>query len=196
MIKFGDKSNDFLNYDEIVNEYLLPIYKSDLSEDENYCLSEFLGGTIEGYNLIESACKGLKIEHVYDIGSCYGHQSILFLKNGIKYTGIEQCSYMNPRFTEEGAKYIMKRFPCYIPQEDDRTTWNHSAVISSLCITFLQKDEDELKWQIRQMCLNSKYFIVIVSKKYIDLLKEHYYVIAYMNDVFVGKVGERSNNHG
>ena len=173
---------------KIVARHYVLIYKNKITtEEERYCLSEFMDGTVSFYFGIVAACKKLGIQYVYDIGCCYGHQSVMFLKEGIGYTGIERSTYIQPRFTEIGARYEMKHFPCdFLSYE----AWENSAMVSSLCITFLQKDEQELRDQIIAMCKHAQYYIGTVNKKHLDLIEEYYDTISYNNDIdglYVGK---------
>ena len=170
---------------EIAAKYYTPIYEDKkTTEEEEYCLSEFLDGTIDFYVGIVAACKKLGIKYVYDIGCCYGHQSILFLKGGIGYTGIERCTYVWPRFTEAGARYELKHFPCdFLTYE----AWENAAMVSSLCITFLQQDEQELRDQIIAMCKNAKYYIGTINNKYLGLIEEYYDTVSYNDDLYIGR---------
>ena len=170
---------------KIVARHYIPIYKNKITtEDEEYCLSEFMDGGLHFYQRIMIACKKLGIQYVYDIGCCYGHQAILFLKEGIGYTGIERSTYIRPRFIKAGARYEMKHFPCDLLTYG---TWEDSAMISSLCITFLQDNEQELRDQVIAMCKDAKYYIGTVSTEYLDLIEEYYDTVSYNDNLYIGK---------
>ena len=120
-------------FDETYSDILCQHDAGELPEEKAYCFEEFWDGGYDVYCDIADVCQSRGITTVYDIGSCYGFQSRIFEKRGIRYIGIESTDSANDSLSGEQVSYIQGEYPFPINVEDKA----HTAAISSLCVGYL-----------------------------------------------------------
>ena len=164
---------------------------SDAADMEMYCIDEVMADIYDGrkpetperyegilnwYDLTAEIAEELGVDHVYDIGCAYGHQSVIYEAAGIRYTGIDMYDFENP-FPDNGADYIIRKYPFSIPREDD----DLRMAVSHLCLGWFSSREPEIQeMEFQQIAEDFDYYMCQVPyrinkenlyDKYFDTLK-------------------------
>lgn len=164
---------------------------SDAADMEMYCIDEVMTDIYDGrkpetperyegilnwYDLTAEIAEELGVDHVYDIGCAYGHQSVIYEAAGIRYTGIDMYDFENP-FPDNGADYIIRKYPFSIPREDD----DLRMAVSHLCLGWFSSREPEIQeMEFQQIAEDFDYYMCQVPyrinkenlyDKYFDTLK-------------------------
>ena len=164
---------------------------SDAADMEMYCIDEVMTDIYDGrkpetperyegilnwYDLTAEIAEELGVDHVYDIGCAYGHQSVIYEAAGIRYTGIDMYDFENP-FPDNGADYIIRKYPFSIPREDD----DLRMAVSHLCLGWFSSREPEIQeMEFQQIAEDFDYYMCQVpyrinkeklNNKYFDTLK-------------------------
>ena len=164
---------------------------SDAADMEMYCIDEVMTDIYDGrkpetperyegilnwYDLTAEIAEELGVDHVYDIGCAYGHQSVIYETAGIRYTGIDMYDFENP-FPDNGADYIIRKYPFSIPREDD----DLRMAVSHLCLGWFSSREPEIQeMEFQQIAEDFDYYMCQVPyrinkenlyDKYFDTLK-------------------------
>lgn len=164
---------------------------SDAADMEMYCIDEVMADIYDGrkpetperyegilnwYDLTAEIAEELGVDHVYDIGCAYGHQSVIYETAGIRYTGIDMYDFDNP-FPDNGADYIIRKYPFSIPREDG----DLRMAVSHLCLGWFSSREPEIQeHELRQIAADFDYYMCQIPDridkenlydKYFDTLK-------------------------
>lgn len=164
---------------------------SDAADMEMYCIDEVMADIYDGrkpetperyegilnwYDLTAEIAEELGVDHVYDMGCAYGHQSVIYEAAGIRYTGIDMYDFENP-FPDNGADYIIRKYPFSIPREDD----DLRMAVSHLCLGWFSSREPEIQeMEFQQIAEDFDYYMCQVPyrinkenlyDKYFDTLK-------------------------
>ena len=133
-------------------------------------------GILNWYDLTAEIAEELGVDHVYDIGCAYGHQSVIYEAAGIRYTGIDMYDFENP-FPDNGADYIIRKYPFSIQREDD----DLRMAVSHLCLGWFSSREPEIQeMEFQQIAEDFDYYMCQVPyrinkenlyDKYFDTLK-------------------------
>jgi SAM-dependent methyltransferase len=141
---------------EEINEYS---YFDFLQADDS--LNHFLGcDGMTTYIKMLNICQKNNIKKVYDIGCGIGWQSEIFLRGGVKYTGIdnEKLSFWKENMTDD-INYIEKEYPFRIDSKPDE------VVISSMCISWgCYFEIEEVKKQAKIIGMDFEQAILYLSK--------------------------------
>ena len=149
---------------------------SDAADMEMYCIDEVMTDIYDGrkpetperyegilnwYDLTAEIAEELGVDHVYDIGCAYGHQSVIYETAGIRYTGIDMYDFDNP-FPDNGADYIIRKYPFSIPREDG----DLRMAVSHLCLGWFSSREPEIQeHELRQIAADFDYYMCQVPDK-------------------------------
>ncbi|MFW6028720.1 MAG: hypothetical protein ACOCRO_00555 [Halanaerobiales bacterium] len=127
----------------------------------DHSLSHFFQSGITTYLEMLNICQENNIVKVYDVGCGYGWQSEIFLRGGVKYTGIEVAkhTYWKENMTED-INYINKEYPFKIDSK------SNEAVVSNMCISWncYLKDSDTLEKQVNAISRDFNQAILYLSK--------------------------------
>lgn len=128
----------------------------------DHSLSHFFQSSMTIYLEMLNICQENNIEKVYDIGCGYGWQSEIFLRGGVKYTGIEvdKHIYWKENMADD-INYINKEYPFKIETEPNE------AVISNMCLSWncYLKEKETLEKQVETVKRDFNQAILYLSKE-------------------------------
>ena len=169
---------------------------TDAADMEMYCIDEVMADIYDGrepkaeryegilnwYDLTAETAKKLGVDHVYDIGCAYGHQSVVYEAAGIHYTGIDMYDFENP-FPDNGADYIICKYPFSIPRNDSGEV---RMAISHLCLGYFDSDDSELQEKnLKQISKDFEYYMCEVPwNENNEELYKKYFNIMWTSSIF------------
>jgi hypothetical protein len=137
---------------------------------EEYCIAHlFECQGIDTYEQIASFCKERGIQRVVDIGCAYGHQSEVFLNEGIQYLGVDEDNGIF--WNLDKFQYIVNRYPCELPiQKGD-------LGVSVLCLTwncYLYEGEKTLKEQCEALQRDFEHCLLYMVPERVNFVHRYF----------------------
>lgn len=121
------------------------------------------------YSLVAKFCKERGFNKAYDIGCAYGHQSEVFLLNGINYFGIdENCTNF---WNKDKCEYKTKSYPFKINAKENE------LAVSILCLTwncYLDEGDITLHNQLKQLSDDFNNCLLYIAKDKVNIVKKYF----------------------
>lgn len=151
----------------------LELYRQDNKVEylmEEDCIAHLFGCQgIDIYEQIASFCKERGIKRVVDIGCAYGHQSEVFLKEGIQYIGVNE--HKVEFWNADKFQYIANHYPCELP------TQKGDLGVSVLCLTwncYLYEGEKTLKEQCEALQRDFEHCLLYMVPERVDFVLRYF----------------------
>ena len=116
-------------------------------EEEMDTIDHVIFCTGDFYDAVASCMKENGIHEVVDIGCANGHQAEVFLQNGLSYTGVECCTYLD-MWKPEQVTYLFGVYPFSIGEK-------RRLGCSNLCYGYLVHDYKALAEQFDEVILGN-----------------------------------------
>jgi hypothetical protein len=152
LIRLGKKSRD----EEI------------MMEDDSLCHVFECEGLLT-YEKIASYAKAVGAKRIIDIGCAYGHQSEVFLNEGLQYVGVTDHS--SPFWNRDKFEYVVNRYPCELPiQKGD-------IGVSVLCMTwnvYLREGKKTLIEQCEALQRDFEHCLIYTQESHVEVLSSFF----------------------
>ncbi|WCK57343.1 hypothetical protein PP175_29575 (plasmid) [Aneurinibacillus sp. Ricciae_BoGa-3] len=137
-------------------------------EEDSIChLFECKG--LETYEQIASFCKEHEIERVIDIGCAHGHQSEVFLQQGLDYVGVNE--HRDNFWNGDKFQFICNHYPCKLP------TKKGDLGVSVLCLTwnvYLYERKKTLTEQCEALQRDFEHCLLYMMPERVDFLSRYF----------------------
>lgn len=121
------------------------------------------------YEKVVEVAKQKGVKRVIDIGCAYGHQSEVFLNQGVTYVGVSdnQSRFWN----RDVFDYVVDSYPCELPIRKG------DMGVSVLCLTwnvYLDEGEKTLREQCEALQRDFRQCLIYVQENHVDFLKGYF----------------------
>jgi hypothetical protein len=124
---------------------------------------------IETYEKIAMFCKERGIKRIFDIGCAYGHQSEVFLKEGLEYIGVND--HTATFWNRDKFQYIVNRYPCELP------TQKGDLGVSVLCLTwncYLYEGKKTLTEQCEALQRDFEHCLLYIAPDKVEFVNRYF----------------------
>lgn len=121
------------------------------------------------YEKIALFVKQIGAKRVIDIGCAFGHQSEVFLNEGIHYIGVDE--HQIPFWNAQKFDYIVGNYPCPLPVSDGDIT------VSVFCLTwncYLHEREKTLKEQCEALQRDFQHCLLYLEKDKVEYVSRYF----------------------